>query len=270
MQEGNLTVAVVGSGGMGRLLSRLLKPYVSRIILVSRDLDRAKLVARRIGVDWGGYDSTAYADICIVTVPSMFVVDTISKLSSWLKIGSIISDISSVKTYVVPEVSKILPKGIEYVSLHPLFGPSVRKISKLKIVVIPARCSNESLSKFVSLLKDTGLEVILSTVDEHDKMMSIIQCIHHLSYMAFALTLVEYAKPDDIEKYSTASLKYTLRMLRRFGRIFDVIREIQELNPYYGECRVSFIEYARRLSLMDGKTWSILKEALDKLSTIKT
>lgn len=255
---------------MGRLLSRLLKPYVSRLILVSRDLDRAKLVARRIGVDWGGYDSTAYADICVVAVPSMFVVDTIYKISNWLKTGSIVSDISSVKTYVVSKVSRILPSGIEYISLHPLFGPSVKKISKLKIVVIPARCSEESLGRIVSLLKDAGLEVILSTVDEHDRMMSIIQCIHHLSYMTLALTLMEYAKPDDIEKYSTVSLKYTLRLLKRFRRILDVIKEIQELNPYYGECRVSFIDYARRLSLMDDEAWRILREALDKLSTIKT
>lgn len=254
---------------MGRLLSRLLKANVHKLILISRDLNKAKTIAKRIGVDWGGYESVVYADICILTVPSRFVVDTVSKISQRLKAGSIIADISSVKTYIVPEVLKILPGDIDYISLHPLFGPSVRRSSKLKIVVIPVRCSDRSLNRLVSLLRDVKLNIIFSTVEEHDRIMSIIQCIHHLSYMALVLTMMEYVKPEDISKYSTASLTYTLRMLRRFRRIIDVVKEIQELNPYYGECRIKFIEYARLLSSMDDQTWRTLRDVLDKLSSIE-
>jgi prephenate dehydrogenase len=269
VQEDRLTLAVVGSGGMGRLLSRLLKASVYRLILVSRDVDRAKLIAKRIGVDWGGYESTACADICIVTVPQRFVVDTVSKISQRLKAGSIIADISSVKTYIIPEVLKVLPSCIDYISLHPLFGPSVRRSPKLKVVIIPVKCSSVSLDRFVSILRNAGLNMILSTIEKHDRIMSVIQCIHHLSYMALALTLIEYVKPEDISRYSTASLAHTLRMLRRFRRILDVVKEIQESNPYYGECKVSFIEYARLLGLIDERTWNMLKDALDKLSTIE-
>ncbi len=254
---------------MGRLLSRLLKASVHRLILVSRDVDRAKLIAKRIGVDWGGYESTACADICVVAVPQRFVVDTVSKISQELKAGSIIADISSVKTYIVPKVLKVLPDHIDYISLHPLFGPSVRRSPKLKVVVIPVRCSKLSLDRFILVLRNAGLNVILSTVEEHDRIMSVIQCIHHLSYMALALTLIEYVKPEDISRYSTASLTHTLRMLRRFRRILDVVKEIQESNPYYGECKVSFIEYVRLLSLIDERAWSMLRDALDKLSRIE-
>ncbi|MDW8061105.1 MAG: prephenate dehydrogenase [Nitrososphaerota archaeon] len=269
LQKGSLTLAVVGSGGMGRLLSRLLKASVSKLILVSRDPDRARTIAKRIGVDWGGYESVAYTDICIVTVPSRFVVDTVSKISHRLKAGSVIADISSVKTYIVPEVLKILPNNIEYISLHPLFGPSVRRSSKLKVVVIPVKCSDESLDRLVSLLRGANLNIIFSTVEEHDRVMSVIQCIHHLSYMTLALTMLEYVNPEDIARYSTASLTYTLKMLRRFRRILDVVKEIQELNPYYGECRIRFIEYARLLSSMSEQTWKMLRDVLDSLSSIE-
>ncbi|MEM2739783.1 MAG: prephenate dehydrogenase [Candidatus Bathyarchaeia archaeon] len=269
LQKDSLTLAIVGSGGMGRLLSRLLKAAVSKLILVSRDADRARTIAKRIGVDWGGYESVEYADICILTVPSRFVVDTVSKISQRLKAGSMIADISSVKTYIVSEILRILPSSIEYVSLHPLFGPSVRRSSKLKVVVIPARCSDESLDKLVSLLRDANLNIVFSTVEEHDRVMSVIQCIHHLSYMTLALTMLEYVKPEDVARYSTASLAYTLKMLRRFRRILDVVKEIQELNPYYGECRIKFIEYARLLGSMDDRSWRMLRDVLDKLSSIE-
>jgi prephenate dehydrogenase len=177
-------------------------------------------------------------------------------------------DISSVKKGFVEEVLEVLPSDAGYVSLHPLFGPSVKRIEGEAVVVIPVR-GEWALIKALELVKGSGLRAVVSSVEEHDKMMSIIQVAHHLSYLAYALTLAETMDPQLIERYATRSLCATLRMLKRMSKNFGVVKEIQELNVYGRAAKVHLLESLKKLIEADEDTWSKVKTSLESLASLR-
>src|SRR5439155_289545 len=65
----------------------------------------------------------ASSDIVVPAVPSAETVRVPTETTSLMTSGSLRTDLSSVKTGVSDRVAENTPKGFEYVSLHPLFGP---------------------------------------------------------------------------------------------------------------------------------------------------
>lgn len=255
---------------MGRFFTRLLKPFFPEILLVSRSVERARRIAGRLGVLWGGYSSVSEADAVLATVPSQHLCEAVSKLAGYLKRKSVFLDVTSVKRSVVDRAAELLPKHVEYVSLHPLFSPSVRRPRRnLRVVVIPVRCSDQTAAGVGGLLEDVGFTVVYSTVEEHDKVMAVIQSAHHLSYLAYALTLGSMLEKSEIEKYATRSLISTLKMIRRLKTLLNVVKEIQMLNMYGGEAKVNLLESVRLLGKIDRYAWRRLEEALERLAEIK-
>src|SRR3989475_7632311 len=115
---------VGGTGGMGRFFARFASLQGAKVKLAGREINNTRSAAKEIEVEPGTILDAASSDIVILAVPMEETVRVATETASLMTSGSLLTDLSSVKTGVSDRVAENTPKGIEYVSLHPLFGPS--------------------------------------------------------------------------------------------------------------------------------------------------
>ncbi len=242
-------VGIYGYGGMAEQLVKIFSRAGHRVVVTGRNLEKAKALAKRYKVEWGEPEEVAKkVEWLILAVPPEAVPELVRKLAPLMRSGALISDISSVKKDLIEKVLEVLPEYIEYISLHPLFGPEVEPLGE-SIVVIPVKSYDYWPRLVENILASMGFEIITATPEEHDKAMAVTQVLHH-----FALTALDEAAQKlseelgvDYAKFMTRSFKNTLKTVRRIRELSDVINEIQTKNPYAGKAREEFITTAKRL-----------------------
>lgn len=261
------SLMIVGTGGMARLLARTLREKIPKIAISSRIPEKAARLSARLGVRWASAEEAAEYDSVLLTAPPQNLPEAVAAISEKMRPRSLLMDISSVKVGVVERIEEKITREIEYISLHPLFGPKARKIDGCSIAVIPVR-GEIFLNPVVELFKSVGLNVVVTSPREHDEIMSVIQVAHHMAYLSMALTLWESLSPEIIAKYSTRSLRRTSSIFRMLRGNLRVIKEIQELNVYGDRARKKLIECIGRLGAGDPRSWADVEKALEELPRI--
>jgi len=242
--SGGKVAIIGGAGGMGRLLAKGLKACGLEVAICDVDEKKGKDVAKRIGVSFLGSDSLQCFEVVIVAVPFEEMLKASLKSLSKMREGSLLVDVSSIKTGIVGPIKKNLPDWVEYVSMHPLFGPTVRDLKGKKIAVIPIK-AERWLGKLLSILRGMGCETILSSIEEHEKAMAKIQALHHFSYLCLVDCL---SKLGFDRKFSTESFERTLNLLNRLRSNLDAILSIQKHNPFAEGMRLKYMEAVEALS----------------------
>ncbi len=261
----SLKVAIIGAGGMARILARIFKGRVSRIAIISRSMEKAKLFSRSLGIDYAPLDSVGEFDVMVLTPPPDALPEVVRRISPRLRAGSLVMDISSVKLGVVDEIASILPGEVEYLSIHPLFGSRARRLPGNVVVLIPVRGSSY-LRVIRSVFESAGLRVVESTPEEHDRIMAYVQVAHHLSYLSLALTLWNGLGSEKARRLATRSLRRTFAMFELFHDNLKVIREIATLNRYGAEAVRHLKRMLDRLADGDPEAWAEVEKALRELS----
>lgn len=223
----SVRVTIVGSGRLGKTLKRALSP-VTPTTLISMN------------------DELPNSDVVILTTrPTEDSINYIRKNTGKLK-GRVLMDAFSVKSRffrVIEEESERL--GFKYLSIHPLFG-NVNDTWGETMLLIPSLTSRDSLPMAIQLFEAAGLRtVVISDPEVHDKLMAYVQAAHHVVLLALYMMLRDAAKLSniDISAIMTHSLKFTMRAIERTLEQIDVIEEIQEMNPYANEARLSITKY---------------------------
>ncbi|MEM2123649.1 MAG: prephenate dehydrogenase/arogenate dehydrogenase family protein [Candidatus Bathyarchaeia archaeon] len=227
-------VAVVGGTGlMGKALTRLLKKLNYEVYITGRNISRARRVAEALKVEALEFESISAMDIVLVSVPVEAIVEVSLKAIPLMKSGSLLVDVAAVKTFIVEAISSRLPEDLEYLSLHPLFGPYVKNYKGENLIAVKAKPGPLS-EHLLDDLRGNGLNVSAVSSMEHDRLMAAFQVLHHYSLLSFALALIEHLKSQNLPldpRFYTKSFKLTLKSLRRIRRNLESILEIQRLNP---------------------------------------
>ena len=256
----NLRLAIIGAGGMARILTRIFKGRVSEVAIISRSLEKARKFSRIMGVSCSAMESIGEYDVVILTTPSQHIPEMVGKISPLLRDGSLLMDISSVKLGIIEKVLELLPSGVEYLSIHPLLGPAARKLAGNRVILIPVKGSSY-IEMIKMIFEDAGLRVALSTPEKHDEIMAYVQVAHHFSYLALALTLHNKG-PEMLESYATRSLRKTMQMLRMLYGNLRVIREIAESNRYAERAVEDLKRSIDELARGGDDVWRRVEEAL--------
>lgn len=260
----DVTISIVGgTGGMGKLFAKIFKNYAKEVIICSRNIVKANKVAKRLNVSAWPLEECNKADVVMVSIPIEKTYKVCKEISEKMKKGTLLIELSSVKRGIADKLSKDLKeKGINYLSLHPLFGPRIRSLRGKKIVTIR---SNENIKakkilRFFVLKKATVIE---SNVEEHDKFMAAIQVAHHFMYLGY-LTMEKYYDINSMKEFATESFKRTLKTLKMIKENRETILTIQKLNPYSKETRSRFIEGLSKIRKMDSNSVELIQESLDR------
>jgi len=238
---GKKILIIGGTGGMGRLFASFASVHGASVKIVGRTIQRTRKIARELEVEPGSISDARASDIVVVAVPMESVVESSTEVAQFMRGGALLTDLSSVKTGIADRISSKVPAGIEYVSIHPLFGPGIDHTEGQNIVAIPFK-TGPRWRNFSRALRKAGIRVHLMSSANHDRVMGYVQALHHFALLSLGVAL---GKWDG--ELTTSSIAGTLDRIEGLLDNWGTIVEIQRLNPYSSVVRREFIETCVRL-----------------------
>ena len=248
-----------GTRGMGRWFARFLRKQGFAVAVCD---EKTKLTPAELA---------GSCDVVVVSVPIGKTVGIIEAIGPLLHQESLLMDLTSLKED--PVKAMLGATRAEVVGCHPLFGPDVASIRDNNIILCPAR-GDAWLSFLKELFVACGARVTMSSPEEHDRMMSLIQGLTHFNTILMELAIRDSGKePSELEAFSTPIFR-TKRSLsaRVFGPNANLYAAILTKNPHIMEV---VERYEKNLFLMkkciaDGDTAGLAKLLNNKNRPNKT
>ena len=221
-----INITIIGATrGLGKWIANYLKKFNYNITITSRNPKEGKIIADKIQVDYSNNNIEAIknANIIIFAVPLDKMEETIKEVAPYAPSNSVLIDIASIKTNSTNALKKYAPDDVEILPTHPMFGPRLPSIEDQTIILTPIDTTGFWYSKIKEFLISENTRVIVSSPEEHDKMMSIVQGLTHFTYISLASTI--------------KNLNISIKESRKFASpiynmMLDMISRIVAQNPY--------------------------------------
>jgi len=213
-----------GSGDTGKWFVKFYKKHGFDVSIWG--INKKKEIAQELGVTFADDLDTeiGVSDIVMISVPINITEKTILDIAPKMPAGSLLMDITSIKTGPVEAMIKYAPHNVEILGTHPMFGPSIPDIRGQIVIFTPVeRRSGKWLPIIRSLYEDNGAHIEIMDAPEHDKMMSVVQGLTHFAYISIGAVFSE--------------LEFDVARSRRFMSpmydiMLDLVGRILEQNPY--------------------------------------
>jgi prephenate dehydrogenase len=209
------------------------------------------LVAERLGVRYAHnmIKEVEESDIVLVSVIIEKTVDIIKEIAPRMRAGSLIMDVTSIKSGPLKAMKTFAPKGVEVLGTHPMFGPTMTDLVGQTIILTPAKeKSGKWLTVIQSLFESDGARVEILDAEEHDEIMAVVQALTHFAYISIGATL--RALDFDVERSRKFMSPVYEIMIDFVGRILDqnpdLYASIQN-NPKAAAVRQTFVAECMRL-----------------------
>ncbi|NPA23530.1 MAG: chorismate mutase [Crenarchaeota archaeon] len=237
-----IDITIVGAGGMGKTMHKLFTTFGIRTTIIS-----AREIASNPEIEIPRSRITIFA-----TRPEFFREKTFTDILDRIVESTVIMDVLSVKErtfHIIDDECR--KRNLEYISAHPLFGPTMIVLGENIILIKGESCNKNTFNTIRSLFSDMGLHVItLDSAETHDKYMAVIQVLHHFHQLSLMRSLERCSKKYGVDPYKicTRSLRMTLRVLERLRDVIRAVIEIQLYNKYAQDMRRVSIENMKRLA----------------------
>ena len=219
-----MNVGIIGgSDGLGKTLVYYFRDEFD-VFITGRDHKKGRNVANEANVNYieSNTELATISDILVISVPIQYVEDVIREVAPFMKEGSVMIDVTSVKEGPSKTMAEVLPETVEYIPTHPVFGPRTTNLNN-QVIVLTADEKGEWYDKVYRYLKSKNMRIIETTAEKHDYMMSIVQVLTHFSFISTA-SAIEKLKVDLSETEDFESPIYNL--------MIDMIARIVAQNPY--------------------------------------
>lgn len=225
----NTNILIVGLGLMGGSYATALSEQgykVKAITVNQKDIDYA--VERGMIIEGSVQPDErliSEADLVVFALYPTVFVDWIEKYQHLFRSGTLITDVTGVKTQVVAQVQSMLRSDVEYIPAHPMAGrersgvefsdASVFKGANY-IVTPTERNTVEAIENCKELGNILGFSRIsVLSPEEHDEMIAFLSQLTH----CIAVTLMTATDTEGLEKYTGDSF----RDLTRISKINDLM-----------------------------------------------
>lgn len=213
-----------GTRGLGRTIAWYLKDFDFDVTVTGRDSIVGNQVSEELGIKYSDNNKKIVqnSDIVIISVPISSAESVIEELAPFMKEGSLMMDVTSVKEGPSQKMKECLNEGVEFIPTHPVFGPRTTDLKGQIIVLTPIE-KGEWYPRIYKFLEDKGMRIVETTAEHHDDMMGIVQVLTHFSYISTA-SAIEKLKVDikDTENYESPI----------YNLMIDTIARIVSQNPY--------------------------------------
>ncbi len=220
-------ILIVGLGLMGGSYAQGLKRYGFHISAITRSQSSIDYALENDIIDEGSITVTeemvAQADLVIFSLYPHTFVEWIQQYQSYFKPGTLITDVTGVKSSIVYQIQDMLRDDVEFIAAHPMAGrevygvvnstPSIFKNANY-IVTPTAKNTADAIEtcKEIGLL--LGFERISQlTPEEHDDVIAFVSQLTH----CIAISLMTCNDDEHLEDYTGDSF----RDLTRIARIND-------------------------------------------------
>lgn len=241
MEDGFKTVSIIGVGLIGGSLALALKEkkLVNKIIGYGRNKQRLK-EALKLGIidSYTTFlEEASEAELIVLATPVGLFEKIIIEMLDYLKKGTIIIDVGSVKESIVNTIETMLPIGVSFVGAHPIAGSDKTGFEyankdlfkKAKVIITPTENTDKSaLEKVSKLWQKIGAVVELMSPEQHDKIYALVSHLPHLISFCMVNTVAEMDK--NFIKYAGSGFKDTTRIAKSSPEIWRDILMMNDKN----------------------------------------
>lgn len=223
-------VTIIGIGLIGSSLARVIKrDNLARRIACFDAKPQYMQKALELGIvdeiHKNITDTVKNSDLIVLATPVGAYGKIIQQIGPYLKNGTIITDVGSIKKYVVEEIEKNLPPQVEVMIVpgHPVAGTEKSGPEagfdtlfdgRWYIMTPCERSSDEAVEKISKLWAHARMRVDSMTPEHHDKVMAAVSHLPHLIAYSIVGTVA------DLEGYEQKEIiKYSASGFRDFTRI---------------------------------------------------
>ncbi len=165
------------------------------------------------------------ADVVIFALYPHTFIDWVAQNSHLFKAGTILTDVTGVKSSVLPKINALLPDGVEFIAAHPMAGREVGGVENsddrifygANYIVVP---TEENTPDAIELCEDLGWTLGFHSVSQlsparHDEMIGFLSQLTH----GIAVSLMCANDDPELVHYTGDSF----RDLTRIARINDAM-----------------------------------------------
>lgn len=223
MIQKNTRFLIIGLGLIGGSYAMGLKKqgyHVDAIEVNQLSIDYA--IKNNI-IDYGStfdLDLISQADIIISGLYPNMTVDWIVTYQKYFKPGTLITDVSSVKTGVVYPIQQNLRDDVEFISSHPMAGKEVSGVKFADdtifhianfIILSTEKNTKEAIDTMYQFAKILGFANISElTVEQHDEMVGFVSHLTH----AIAVSLMNTNDNTHLVEYTGDSFRDLTRIAK--------------------------------------------------------
>ena len=161
----DMNILIVGLGLMGGSYAMALKKKGIKVNAITKEQDSIDYAIENEIIDKGSTeidaDMIGEADLVVFALYPNVFKKWIESNQNYLKSGSIITDVTGVKTSVVYDIQKILRDDVEFIAAHPMAGREVYGVrnsdpsifEKANYIVTP---TEKNTSEAIRLCKELG------------------------------------------------------------------------------------------------------------------
>jgi prephenate dehydrogenase len=240
MTEARESLSIFGFGSFGQFMARHLACYFDVLVWDRVDL---KSRAEEFGVRWAEPAELVTSSIVVHAVPVQNLESLLLELATELRPGTLFVDVASVKMKPLQMLSALLPESVDYLGLHPMFGPQSGRdgIAGLQVALCEGRGSRAACVREF-LTGTLQLEVLEMTAETHDRQIAYVQGLTH--WMAKALR--ELDTPEI--SLDTPAFRHLMKIEEILGEdSWELFLTIQRENPFAAEARQELVRQLARL-----------------------
>jgi len=246
----NRMLIVGGTGGTGSWFASYFKDH-GFLVSVWGPSGRVE-VAERLGVRFANdlMAEVSESDIVLLSVPIKETAKVVEELAPRMRPGSLLMDVTSLKSEPMKAMQKWAPEGVEVLGTHPMFGPTIPTIRGQTVILVPAQGRCDSwLSPMEEIFRKDGARVEVLGAEEHDHIMAVVHALTHFAYISIGSTL--RSLDFDVDRSRRFMSPVYEIMIDFVGRILaqspELYASIQE-NPEAKRVREAYIEECKRLA----------------------
>ncbi|MBG83019.1 MAG: bifunctional chorismate mutase/prephenate dehydrogenase [Phycisphaerae bacterium] len=214
-------IAIIGgNGGMGRCLEKMFLDQGHQVLIADVD---TTLTPK---------EAAEQADATVISVPIRSTREVIELVGPACGEDSLLLDVTSIKSD--PVEAMVNSTSANVIGTHPLFGPAINSLQGQRVVMTPARLHDGEWESWLhSSFKAAGLEVIQSTPEKHDRIMSVVQVLTHYSTEVIGRTMqaLDVSIAESLQFTSPIYHMELLMAARHFAQSPDLYSAIEMSNP---------------------------------------
>lgn len=206
-----MNIGIIGLGLMGASFAKRLSPQKDKTIYGIDQNEQTIQTALELNIiKEGSTDPGKLIKKCNLIILALYptmIKPWIVENQQYLGSGTILMDISGVKTNIVEPVQAILREDLELISIHPMCGRESRGIDfaqadifdNANYIIVP---TNKNTPKAIKAAKQLGKDLRVKNIsilscEEHDRMIGFLSQLTHVIAVSLMNThdnshLVEY------------------------------------------------------------------------------
>lgn len=206
-----MNIGIIGLGLMGASFAKRLSPQKDKTIYGIDQNEQTIQTALELNIiKEGSTDPDKLIKKCNLIILALYptmIKPWIVENQQYLESGTILMDISGVKTNIVEPVQAILREDLELISIHPMCGRESRGIDfaqadifdNANYIIVP---TNKNTPKAIKAAKQLGKDLRVKNIsilscEEHDRMIGFLSQLTHVIAVSLMNThdnshLVEY------------------------------------------------------------------------------